>query len=54
MCPVLEEFRNVEGRLGVPSIFEVGVNIVGAAIVSSIARERERSIQGGMYDRSAV
>ena len=37
-----------------PSIFEVGVNIVGEAIMCNIARERERSVQGGMYDRSAV
>ena len=36
------------GRLGVPSIFEVGVNIVGAAVMGNIARERERSIQGGI------
>ena len=37
---LLEEFRNVEGRLGVPSIVEVGVNMVRAAIVGSIARDR--------------
>ena len=42
----------IGGRLGVPSIFLVGVNIIWAVILGNIATER--SIQGGMYDRSAV
>ena len=36
------------------SVIEIGVNFAGAAVMSSIAIERERSIQGGICDRSAV
>ena len=36
------------------SVSEIGVSFVRVAVMSSIAVERERSIQGGMSDRSAV